>query len=54
MFEMNAGFNPFKTGKKMEMADQMNMIIFSDIKMPPFFSKDCADLCRRLLIKNVS
>ncbi len=54
MFEMCAGFNPFKNGRETTLVDQMNMILSAKIEMPDHFSKDCADLCSKLLIKDVS
>lgn len=45
IFEMVSGSNPFKTDKELAFVEQMNDILKADIKMPPYFSKDCADLC---------
>jgi serine/threonine protein kinase len=54
MFELITGYNPFKTGDKATHIQKMNMIVNADIKMPSSFTPECADLCKRLLVKDVS
>lgn len=54
MFEMCAGFNPFKTGRETTFADQVDLIIHIKFEMPTHFSSNCADLCTKLLEKDVS
>lgn len=54
MYEMLTGSNPFKTGEEKPFVEQMNEILTKVIVMPPYFSKDCADLVTRLIEKNVS
>ena len=54
MFEMCAGFNPFKTGREISLIEQILMIQTTVITMPDDFSPECADLCTKLLQKDVS
>lgn len=55
LYEMICGVNPFKTGKETNFVDQMNAILTTEIKMSnEFFSPDAADLCQKLLQKEVS
>ena len=54
MYEMMTGQNPFKTQRESTFVDQMNMILTADIKMPSYMTPLAADLCTKLLIKNVS
>jgi len=54
MFELVTGYNPFKVGDTYTHVQKMNMIVHTEIKMPDSFTPECADLCRRLLIKDVS
>ena len=54
ILEMVSGQNPFKTGKEIAFVDQMNEILKTEIQIPAFFSRECADLCKRLLEKSVS
>jgi serine/threonine protein kinase len=43
IYEMISGMNPFKTGRETTFVDQMNMILQTEIKMPPYFSKEASD-----------
>lgn len=54
MYEMLSGSNPFKSGEEKPFVEQMNEILTKVIEMPPYFSKDCADLITKLIEKNVS
>lgn len=54
MYEMISGSNPFKNEKETTFVDQMNEILTANIKMPSYFSPECADLITKLLEKVVS
>jgi len=54
IYEMISGMNPFKTGRETTFVDQMNMILQTEIKMPPYFSKEASDFISQLLEKTVS
>ena len=54
VYEMISGMNPFKTGRETTFVDQMNMILQTEIKMPPYFSKEASDFISNLLEKIVS
>jgi hypothetical protein len=51
---MISGMNPFKTGRETTFVDQMNMILQTEIKMPPYFTKEASDFISQLLEKIVS